>query len=162
MDIWTFLRWLSAQNLIKTVVQPHRRVLIVPCQPCGQRYLLSSRKVLPCSYPCSSMERWAGMTIFHFSRQVMLLSCNLFVFHKKKANAHFLTERFCFNKTETGIPALISKNLREIYVKTMNTLSKGVHNGKWKLPLQFTKMFWCYWNVSFDFYKVWLKLTSKK
>lgn len=130
-DARTFLRWPDPQHLMKGLCG-RRRVL----WPWGR------------SRPTAALvlARAAGGTAEHTGPFPFLKARRAFQLYslfvlQEKANVHFLTERFSFNKTESGVPALISKNLREIYVKTVNFLSKGVHNGKWKLSCLFAKTF---------------------
>lgn len=61
-----------------------------------------------------------GASPFLEARRAFQL-CSRFVL-QEQANVHLLTGRFRLNKTESGIPALISQNLREIYVRTVSCL----------------------------------------
>lgn len=85
---------------------------------------------------CKAEQLKPSPTAEGVSCLLVVISCFM-----EKVNAHFLAERFCFNKAETGIPALLSEYRREVYVKTTSFLLKNLHNGKWKLSFLFTKLF---------------------
>lgn len=156
----------SVQYLIPRAVQPQGRALIgctavqegpcCPLPPLAAVLHWGLVTLLKHVALCKAEQLKPSPTAEGVSCLLVVISCFM-----EKVNAHFLAERFCFNKAETGIPALLSEYRREVYVKTTSFLLKNLHNGKWKLSFLFTKLFWCDQSDLFDFHKVWLKLLRK-